>query len=142
MGGLTLSEIREALAEQLRNNIARDTNVRAYPPMPPPPGILVDLAPDPVDYWMTFGTAGISAVRLVLKVDPGPGEEESAARRLDEMLSAGTGNTSSVIDAVMEDRTLGLTGVTCVARDVSYDPETITFTLGVDVTVKKSGANA
>jgi hypothetical protein len=144
MAGLTLSAIREALAAQLKLNIARDVNVRAYPPMSGTgPAILIDLDPDAVDYWMTMGAAGVSTVRLTLKVDPAlGGDMESAARRLDEMLSAGVGNGSSIVDAVMADRTLGLAGVTCLPRSVTVDPESLTFVMGVEVTVSKSGAKA
>lgn len=140
MAGLTISDIREALAAQLRANIARDVSVRAYPPVALAPSILIELDPDAVDYWVTFGAAGLSTVRLTLTVDPSGGESESTARRLDDFLSAGTGNDSSIIDAVMTDSSLGLTGVTCMFQSVDVDPSSLTAVMRFDVMVNKVGA--
>jgi hypothetical protein len=61
---------------------------------------------DPIDYWVTFGAVGLAAVRfdVVLEV---AGADQSAVRRLDDFLSVGTGNGSSLVDAVFKDPTFG-----------------------------------
>ena len=143
MSGLTISEIRTALAEQIRNNIERDTNVYAHPQGDYQyPAITVDFAPDYLDYWETFGPNGIAAVRFVLRIEPAGTLLESSAIALDDYLSCGTGNGSSVIDAVMSDVTLGLTGCNVHITGVTVDPVTATAELAVEVNINKVGANA
>ena len=138
MAGLTISEIREALAAQLRANIDRGFNVKAYPPQPQAPSILILNDSDAVDYWLSFSDAGVSAVRLTLMIDPARGGDvESIARRLDDVLSAGVGNTSSVLDAIMADKSLGLAGVSCDVKSATVDPIALTLEIGVEVTVSK-----
>ena len=66
----------------------------------------------------------------------------SAGIALDDYLSAGTGNGSSVIDAVLADRTLGLAGCDCVITSATVDATTVTARLSVSVTVNKIGAAA
>lgn len=142
MSGLTLTEIREALAATIRAGIDRQTNVYAYPVGDPKlPCITVEPdTGDYVDYWVSFGAGGLAAVRLALVLEPGGNDPVSAGMRLDDYLSAGTGNGSSVIDAVLADRTLGLAGCDCIVTSVSVDADAITARLSVSVTINKQGA--
>ena len=152
MSGFTISEIREALADQIRNNLTRDTKVYAYP-IGEVPGPAVHIFPsgngEYVDYWQTFGPEGLALVAFDVIVDPGGQDSMAdAARRLDDYLSCGTGNGSSVIDAIgAADTTgrrwsLGLTGVTVEFGTVSFDAASFTARISLRVTVAKSGAAA
>jgi hypothetical protein len=136
-GGLTIAVIRKALADQIRQNMQRDFTVRPYPPRSSGPSITVVAANDFLDYWVTYSAAGLARVRLDLIIDPAGSDIESSHRRLDDVLSAGAGNGSSVIDALMVDTTLG--GVVDVAhiQSVSVDTETITAVASVEIHVNK-----
>jgi len=106
-GGLTLREIREALAATIRDGVERETTVLAYRAVSSSfPLIVLEPDSDYVDYWQSFGASGIAVVRLSVVIVPGKADE-SARIRLDDFLSAGTGNGSSVVDAVVADPTLG-----------------------------------
>ena len=144
MSGLTLGDIRNALAATITNGVDRQTNVYPYP-VGDPKLPCITIEPDTgdyVDYWLTFGSAGLAAVRLVLVLEPGGNDPVSAAIALDDYLSAGTGNGSSVIDAVLADRTLGLAGCDCVITSAQVDATTVTARLSVSVTINKIGAAA
>lgn len=106
-GGLTLREIREALAAAIRDGVERETTVLAYRAASSSfPLIVLEPDGDYVDYWQSFGSSGVAVVRLSVVIVPGRADE-SARIRLDDFLSAGTGNGSSVVDAVVADPTLG-----------------------------------
>lgn len=140
---LTLSTIRAAIRAQLEANIAREVNIDVDGEGKPAPVIRLELAPsDPIDYWVTFGSSGISAVRFELIVDPA-GVDQSAVRRLDDFLSVGTGNGSSVMDAVYVDPTFGgvLTAGT-VCNLLAYDAVNVSATFALEVHVAKQGAEA
>jgi hypothetical protein len=140
VSGLTLSEIREALASTIRNNVDRQVTVRAYPPSVDGPSVLIEPASDYVDYHLSFGSAGLAAVRFVVTVDPGGTEAESAAIRLDDFCSVGTGNGSSIVDAIQSDRTLGLIGCDVFVESIEVDVNTITAQFRVTVNISKIGA--
>jgi hypothetical protein len=142
VSGLTLSEIREALATTIRNNVDRQVTVRAYPPGVDGPSVLIEPATDYVDYHLSFGSAGLAAVRFVVTVDPGGTEAESAAIRLDDFCSVGTGNGSSMVDAIQSDRTLGLVGCDVFVESIEVDANTITARFSVTVNISKIGASA
>lgn len=144
MSGLTLGDIRNALAATITAGVDRQTNVYPYPVGDPKlPCITIEPdSGDYVDYWLSFGSAGLAAVRLVLVLEPGGNDPVSAGIALDDYLSAGTGNGSSVIDAVLADRTLGLAGCDCVITSATVDATTVTARLSVSVTVNKIGAAA
>lgn len=150
MSGLTLSEVRTALADQIRAGLARDTNVYSHPHGSYAiPAITIDAASDYLDYFVTMTGAGFAAARFVVRVEPKgssvtdrPPDVKSAAIALDDYLSAGAGNGSSIIDAIYADKTLGLTGCTCQVSSVTVNTESMTAELAVEVTIKKVGANA
>ncbi len=64
--------IREALAEQIRQNIAREVNVFAYKPANPPYPYVAVICDDPyVAYHETFSSATTGALcdyRLILEI--------------------------------------------------------------------------
>lgn len=141
MAGLTLADIRAAIKSRLEAGINRETNIAESGQQMPMPRIrLVLAASDPIDYFTTMGPAGIARVRFDLVVEPA-GTDKSAVVRLDDYLSVGTGNGSSVVDAILADRTLGGVVADCVLLGVSaYDPELVTATLPLEVRVAKIGA--
>lgn len=141
MSGLTLSEIRDALADQIADYLGDGTNVRAYPVDCPPPSVLIEFdSGDAIDYFLTFGSSGLAEVRFSLVLQVGGSDPVSAGRRLDDYLSVGTGNGRSLIDAVMSNRTLGLTGCDVVVTSCEPDSQSITARVGVTVHISKQGA--
>lgn len=141
MAGLTIKDIRDAVGAQLRANLDRAINIDVDGEGKPAPVIRLRLDSPPVEYWGTFGSAGLAAVNFVLEIDPA-GNDQSAVRRLDEYLSAGTDNGSSVIDALMSDTSLGGIVQTIQPDGLDYDDVDVTATLRVKVQAKKSGAQA
>ena len=140
--GLTIESIRQALAVQVSANVNNDITVDAWPTFTgaTSPRITVDYQPGgPVDYWLSMGESGVAKVKFDLACEPG-GEGPTVSQRLDQYLSAGTGNTWSVVDAVMQDRTLGLgAGIDAFVSDVTVDADFVAH-FYVDITVSKQGA--
>lgn len=118
---LGLQDIREALAGQIRDNIGRQTNVYAYPPMTIAPPAIAVLSPDGaeyVDYWQTFSRAGIGKVTFTLRIYLAAGYID-AQIALDDYLSVGDGFASSVLDALLAGPTLGGVVQTCHVQGAS-----------------------
>lgn len=143
---LTLIDICEAVGAQLRLNLTREINVDVDGEGLSAPVVRVELQPsDPIDYWLTMNGStgnGVAEVRFDLTVDAA-GVDQSAVRRLYDYLSVGTGNGSSVIDALLADKTLGGVVETIHVSGVSeYDPINVTATLPLRVVCRKQGANA
>lgn len=126
MAGLIPRTVREALAQQLTNNLQRVVGVHAYAPngndpdaVPGYPAILIGHAPD-TDYQITFGAQGIA--KLLLQVEARTWSADngmSAEIALDDLFAIGTGANSSVYDAIMLDPTLGSTVENIEYVDVS-----------------------
>ena len=99
-----LSDIRNAVADQIRAaGLDSAVNVYAYPPKDfPLPAVIVLPAGDTyVDYHGTFGALRVQEVNLVVKIFvPEGGSPQSAGEILDEYLSSGTADTSSLADAI------------------------------------------
>lgn len=142
--GLSLQTIREALATQIGNYLARGTSVFAYDPGDSTyPRIVVNPASSYVAYFGTMGPNGIADILLDVVIEVAVTQLASAGIAMDDYLSAGTGNTSSVVDAIHSDRFLGGVVADCVcltadAPDLSADP--ITAVLHVQIIVHKIGA--
>ena len=104
--GLTLTDIREALAATLRIGIDREVNVYPYkPPTPQFPCLcLVAGDGDYVTYDDTFDE--LATVNLIIEVHISSlALDEQIA--VDDFLSAGGANGSSVVGAIRADQTLG-----------------------------------
>lgn len=104
-----LKLIHEACATRLNAGIARDWNVAAFPysgkPLP-----LIEVWPgsgDYIAYWGTFGASGTADLVLDIRIQVATGDAFTTFKQITDMLSVGTGHTSSVIDALMADKTLG-----------------------------------
>jgi hypothetical protein len=135
---LTLSTIREAIGAQLRANLEKQTNVYVYDEGSDFPSVSLTLDAPPV-YYESFGPPRqLQSVTFLVTVAPGGSERKSAVITLDRYLSSGTGNGSSVIDALDTDPTFGgvLMGFDYEPRD--YDPINVTATFALTVHVQDS----
>lgn len=119
---LNLEAIHRALAAQIRAGIARDTNVYPFP-VEDPQYPCVSIYPDSIDYFTSFGPNGTADLNLRLKLEVSADSAESAAIKVCDYLSVGTGNGSSIIDAVHADRTLGGIVDDCVVREAEWPAE-------------------
>lgn len=109
MATLDLRAVMTALANQIDNNTSRA--IACYDLVPPTtpqfPCVIVRTGDPFVGYHRTFGTDILCDVQIELLVmHQGTSDLDSQIGVLD-MLSAGTGKTNSIIDAVSADRTLG-----------------------------------
>ena len=115
MAGLNIGTIRTAIKTVLDlSSIARDVAVYAYAPGPDPdvvpgyPAVLIGHGNAGVDYMLTFGSRGLTQMDLEIEVRTASGDGGMSAERvLDDLLSAGTGTTSSIFDALNTDPTFG-----------------------------------
>lgn len=127
MAGLVIGTIRTALKTRLdAASMTRSVAVFDYAPDDPDaitqyPCIVIRHA-SPIDYAVTFGPAGIAELPLLVEVRAQAADGRSAEKVLDDLLSAGTGATSSVYDAIMGDVTLG--GACRTLRIVAASPPT------------------
>lgn len=108
MSGLTLRDIREQLAASLNDKISGFT-VRAYPG-DGVSGQCIFIWPGAdnyVDYWESYGASGLATVHLQLQIRTTAADDASAQIVIDELLSSGSGNGRSLIDAIRSNKTLG-----------------------------------
>jgi hypothetical protein len=124
MAGLILADIHNALADQIRAGIDRQTNVSAFPDGSTIfPSVTIHTAADYISYWGTFGPNGDADVQLRIVIEVDAGDLTSICLKIADYLSVGTGNESSVVDAVMADQTLGGVVGDCVVLTAEWDSE-------------------
>ena len=140
MAAFTLSTIRAAVKAQLVANLEREINVDVDGKGMPLPRIVFELTETP-NYWETFGTDGLCSVAARFLIEPA-GTDQSAVRRLDDFLSVGTSNGSSVLDAIYSDVTFGGSIDALTVAPGAYNAEAVTAELLVRFVVRKQGANA
>ena len=134
---LTLSTIREAIGAQLRANLSREINVDVDGAGSPAPVIRLELDVPPT-YYESFGPPRqLQSVTFLVSLDPA-GADQSAVRRLDDFLSSGTGNGSSVIDALDTDPTFGGVAMQFDYEPRDYDSINVTATFALTVHVQDS----
>ena len=117
MSGLDITAIRQAIADQLRTNLDRETNVYPYwveAPQFPCVMVVPEQGGEFVSYFRTFTAQGLSELRFELHIWTVGTDATSAQRAIDDYLSAGGDNQSSVLDAVMTDPTLNGVVESCV----------------------------
>lgn len=143
MAGLTLQPIREALATQITANLTRKPSVFAYDPEAHSGHtIVIRPAADYIAYFGTMGPNGMADVLLDVVIEV-PGRLADAQIAMDDYLSAGTGNGSSVVDAIHSDRTLGglVQDMVCLTADgPNLETDPITARLHVQIIAKKVSA--
>ena len=116
---LDLAAIREALVQQIVNGVGRGLTGFAYFPDSPPLPCVGVLPGDPyVDVQTTMGSGPHVTVNLDVRVLVPSGDGISGQRVLDELLSAGTGEGSSIVDAIESDRTVNGTAATSVVTEI------------------------
>jgi hypothetical protein len=145
VSGLTLQAIREALAAQIAGYMQRDGTVHPYEPGDHvQPAVVIRPADPYVAYFGTMGPNGISDILLDVDIEVAAAQSASAAKAMDDYLSAGTGNTSSVVDAIHSDRTLaGVVGdCVCLTADapIERDDGVLVATVHVQIIVSKQNA--
>ena len=145
MVGLTLQPIREALASQIAGYLQRDGTVFAYDPGDhTQPAIVIRPAAAYVAYFGTMGPNGDADILLDVDIEVATAQPASAGIAMDDYLSAGTGNTSSVIDAIHSDRTVAGTVGDCVCltadAPVERDDGVLVGTVHVQIIVRKQNA--
>ena len=118
---VTLSAIRAAIGTQLRANIDREVNVDVDGKESPPPVVRLVLDSTP-EYYTSMGSTnvGLSSVRFRLEIEPG-NADQSAVQRLDDLLSIGSTNCSSVIGALFAGDTLADDGYSIDVAPGPYD---------------------
>jgi len=117
---VNLQAIREALAAQVRANVAKNINVYAYDVGAGTfPAILVQATNPYVTYHESFGDRALAGIELVLEIVTVSADGASAYLMMDALLSPGLANSASVLEAVEIDPTLGGVVANCWASSVS-----------------------
>lgn len=141
---LNLQTIRKALADQIRGNIQRGTNVYPHRTVFVLPCITIEPADPYVAYFATMGPGGDSDIELDLGIHVTAGQLIDAENVVDAYLSIGSGNSSSIPDAIHKDRTLGgvVSSTVCLTagKPQELTPGILTAVLRVAVITRKVGA--
>jgi hypothetical protein len=140
-----LAAIHRAAATQIQNALTRLTNVYPFPQdtVVYPCVTVYPGAGEYIDYWKTMGPNGNADMMLRLKVEVDSESSEAVAVKICDYLSVGTGHTSSIVDAVMADRTLGGTvedALVLSAEWVDPDSSRGVAWLPVSIILKKQNA--
>lgn len=147
MAGLTLFAIREALANQIVAHVSRPISGHPYDPGDhTQPAVVIRAASEYVAYFGTMGPNGEADILLDVDIEVASTQSSSAGIAMDDFLSAGTGNTSSVVDAIHFDKTLGglVANCVCLTADapVERDDGVLVGTVHVQIIVAKQNAGA
>lgn len=144
MAGVDLQLTFRELATQIKRKVSSGgREINAYPfPVLDPHYPCVTVYPVEVNHFSTFGSGGICelSVRLKVEVDA---DKESMGILLCDFLSIGTGNASSIFDAIHADQNLNGTAETCVALTAEWgdhDTEPGVAWIPVEIKIKKVGA--
>jgi hypothetical protein len=131
---LDIQTIRRALAGQISENVTATPNIYAYIPSAPKLPCLGISAGEPyVHYSTTMGHPEADLHLLVRVITAGRAED--AMVFLDDMLSAGSSTTSSIVDAIRQDPTLGGLVEQCVPSASSMVAEGEDNTTGFQAVV-------
>jgi hypothetical protein len=129
MAGLAIQTIREAVKTLIDGyGITPTAAVHAYPPFITAdntqqyPCVLITHAAAGTEYATTFGPKGVAQLSLMLEIRTNAADPVSSAIAMDALLSAGTGATRSVFDAVASDPTLGGLVSTSSMLDITQSP--------------------
>ncbi len=143
MSGLDLAAIHTALADQIRSNVAisGEFTVVPHPSTSDRPAIEIHPGSPWVNYFDTSGADGVADVNLVIEVYQSRGNAESEHIERTQLASAGVGFSSSIVDAVMVDRSLNGAVADAVTLNVSVDPQNGTISIPVAIMVNKIGAH-
>ena len=137
-----LKAVHEGLADQIRAGVADagKFTIKAFPSTSPRPVIEVWPDADYISYFETSGPAGLGDVRLLVRLLLSSANAESEWLVACRLLSAGTGFVSSIIDAVMADRTLGGAVADTFIGNARWDPDDGAIEIPVAIQLNKQGA--
>lgn len=95
--------------------------VRTYDFIPEKPEVpcLIVSPDDPFITYQEAMAGGLALLHFDLVLLVQRGDDRAAQKALDAYLSSGTGENSSIIDLLMANRTLGITGVSVLVQAVS-----------------------
>ena len=146
MSGFDPEAVRDALVAQLAETIP-NTEVYAHDEYSDQyPAIVVRYTDGEfISYFESFGPNGYGNIRFDLDIYAGALEDSSAGRVLDRYLTAGSAHPSSVVDALLADKTLGGVATTLNvlnARGYRKFKDGVMATIPVDVAAKKVSAQA
>ncbi len=117
-----IGAIREALVGQVALGIDRQVNRYAYQPNAPQlPAVICVPGDEYVAYHESFAPNAAVSIQFDLLLLAAPGPDVDGQILLDQLLSAGTGQGNSVIDAIEADRTLGGTVHDAIVRTASSE---------------------
>lgn len=142
---MDLDAIHRALAAQINAYIDDDWNVSPWPEsgMEYP---LIEVHPGSpyAGYFASFGASGHADVVLDVHVFVDGSDPETVFKRITRALSVGSAHPSSVVDAIMSNRTIGSTVADCKAMQAEWQIEpgglAAEGIIPVEIVVAKSGA--
>lgn len=144
-----LSDVHVAFADQLRSRVARnDLSFHAWPDLSAPPNKIEvwPAAGTYVGYWGTFGANGTADVMVRLRLEVAHGDAATAGDMVTRLLSVGSGESASIVDAIVADPTLGgaveTVRVMSAEWDVDDDTHNHVAWVNCEVVLRKSGAQA
>lgn len=142
---MDLDAIHRALAAQIVAYIDDDWNVSPWPESgSPEPLIEVWPASPYAGYFASFGANGRADVLLEVRVFVDGSNAESVFKKITRALSVGTAHGSSVVDAIMSDRTIDGTveDVKAMQAEWTVIPGGLAAegVIPVEIVVSKSGA--
>jgi len=129
MAGLILADIHTALADQIRAGIDRQTSVSEFPDGSTVfPNVTVHSGPGQyLNPYSTLGFGGTADISVRLKIEVDAVDVESACIKIADYLSMGSGNESSILDAITADETLGGLVEEMILAPIEWDTETNPF---------------
>lgn len=142
MSGLDIAAIRNAIAAQIRTNIDRETNVSAYflsdPKYPsiqvvPPTG-------EAIAHRTSFINGSAASLRLSIMVWTTSADDISGQIALDDYLSAGGDNQSSIWDALWAGESLGRITLGGLVNDINIAAASYLSPEGADGALRRFGA--
>ena len=142
---MDLDAIHRALAAQIDAYLDDDWNVAPYP-FAGEDFDRIEVWPGSpyVGYFATFGANGRADVLLEVRVEVVGNDAETVFKKITRALSAGSAHGSSVVDAVMSDRTLDGTVEDCKAMQGEWSVDegglSAMGVVPVEIVVSKSGA--
>ena len=105
---LNLQAIREGLAAQIKVRVARSFNTDGYEGTAGTfPMIVIKPGNPYVTYHESFGDRALAGIELLIEVTTTAADGKSAYVVMDQVLSPGLSNTSSILEAVEADNTIG-----------------------------------
>lgn len=123
---LNLTGIKTALADQIQARLDTASTPATVRPFRTPSATLpcVVMTITDITYFGTFGPSGQAQILLDVTAITNAADRDSAEIAMCELLSVGTGNSSSIADAINSDVTLGGVVESCVCLEVGAPRDT------------------